>query len=178
MSRSGAFINGMALTRAALALVALGVAGCGGSSTWYEAPKSAPPRLEASPFVVSVSQVESKTCMEALPGAWNQWKCMGVHFTARNAGDHIAEFDPEDLVLSAPELGRKFHRANKAALDVDGKAAPGVRDWYYGNLALRNPLKPGASYSAVVWYDTSESTDQIRSLDVLYKDVPLHLGRH
>jgi hypothetical protein len=74
-----------------------------------------------------------------------------VDVTVRNRGGGIVLFDPDQVFLVSQRTGNRATHTNRYSLPGWWRLKQPV--WNSLNVAFKNPLLPGATYSAVLWYD-------------------------
>lgn len=131
----------------------------------YAAKPAKAPQLADGTFVVSVKKVESP------------YGCgFGVDIAVQNTSDHLAWFDPDELMVVVPKTGKTYTHVNKLmAMAETLKFTPGV--WDQVNVAFKNPIPAGGTYAATVWYETAFGDSNVTKIDITYAKQTVHLPK-
>jgi hypothetical protein len=168
-------------------LLAVCSTGCMHQFHWV-AKSEAPREVKTEALLLHVNKIDSSVSGMASVIGW------GVDVSVKNVSDHVAWFDPVDLVLLVPATGKKYLHNNKyvlpatsdhgGAMNVNGPQLGrtfgdsgltlGVYDLW--NVAAKNPLPPGGTYRARIWFEAAYGDNDIKSLDLSYGQQTLHFS--
>lgn len=142
--------------------LALGASACFGGFD-YVVKDGKPPALKTDTFTLSVTRLEQPMCLG-----------LALDIVVKNVTDHVAWFDPAGVSITNIKNGRSYAYSNKmqeATASVFGYT-PNVWDKF--NVAWNNPLPPGATYAAKLWYETEPCKENnIELVNVKYGNQTL-----
>jgi hypothetical protein len=148
-----------------IAATAVVTSGCA-SGFQYRIPPGQPPAMRGGEFEIAVKKLAFDDTM-AFHGAFV------VDVDVKNVTDHVVVFDPHEVVVYLPDQDQKFEQTN-VRNHIGGPHVKGALESM--NVAFVNPLPPGATYSATLWFELDRNSD-IRAADVAYRDQRLHFPR-
>jgi hypothetical protein len=130
--------------------------GCPSAGFSYLVPSEKPAKMAAGELQLDIKNLS------------NPWgNRIGIELTVTNPTDHVVGFDPDELVIAGSN-GKRYHHSNKMLARNAAAYSFTAGVWDQPNVSFANPIAPGQSYSAIVWFDVPwDDLKELRWVDVM-----------